>query len=412
MILDPGRALTLTAVSLFSGCGGFCEGVELAGFKVKVAVEWDKAACETYRYNFPKIPLFEGDIHDFLPEKGGDHRKKYALDEVDLVFGGPPCQGFSQIGPRVLSDGRNELYLQYARIVESIKPRAFLLENVPNILLMNKGSFRDAILEHFRSIGYQNASYVKLTAADFGVPQTRDRVFFFGTRDDLRSADELTLAASAALAKLRVDKRVTVAEAIGDLPDEIVPSGETMSYMEAKTTSAFIKEMRLDTSGAIYGKTAKRKRGLGPKDKLELHNHHTKGIQERRLKLIALLAPGAKGDSLPKEVWSGARPEKWRRLHPDLPSYTILAQMHRDLSEWVHPRLQRWITVREAARLQSFHDGFVFRSSEWQMLKQVGNAVPPLLGRAVAHMIHDILKDVRSAPASVKTEAARLKEAA
>lgn len=81
---------------------------------------------------------------------------------------------------------------------------------------------------------------------------------------------------------------------------------------------------------------------------------------------------------------SGARPEKWRRLHPDQPAYTILAQMHRDLSEWVHPKFERWITVREAARLQSFHDGFEFQTSEWQMLKQIGNAVPPLLGRALA----------------------------
>jgi DNA (cytosine-5)-methyltransferase 1 len=93
-----------------------------------------------------------------------------------------------------------------------------------------------------------------------------------------------------------------------------------------------------------------------------------------------------KGDSLPAGVWNGSRPEKWRRLHPDRPAYTILAQMHRDLSEWVHPDHQRWITVREAARLQSFHDGFVFKSSEWQMLKQIGNAVPPLLGRAICRV--------------------------
>src|SRR5580658_922249 len=92
----------------------------------------------------------------------------------------------------------------------------------------------------------------------------------------------------------------------------------------------------------------------------------------------------AKADSLPKDVWDGARPEKWRRLHPDRPAYTILAQMHRNLSEWVHPRFERWITVREAARLQSFHNGFEVKSSEWQMLKQIGNAVPPLLGRALA----------------------------
>lgn len=87
---------------------------------------------------------------------------------------------------------------------------------------------------------------------------------------------------------------------------------------------------------------------------------------------------------MPKEIWNGARPEKWRRLDPDKAAYTILAQMHRDLSEWVHPSFERWITVREAARLQSFHDGFEFKTSEWQMLKQIGNAVPPLLARALA----------------------------
>ena len=139
--------------------------------------------------------------------------------------------------------------------------------------------------------------------------------------------------------------------------------------------------MRLDRDGRWYSKAYKQQAAGG---RLRLLNHHTKEIQKRRKDLIALLEPGAKADSLPKEVWNGARPEKWRRLDPSQPAYTILAQMHRDLSEWVHPGFERWITVREAARLQSFHDGFEFKTSEWQMLKQIGNAVPPLLGRALA----------------------------
>jgi DNA (cytosine-5)-methyltransferase 1 len=150
--------------------------------------------------------------------------------------------------------------------------------------------------------------------------------------------------------------------------------------------------MRLDTAGGPYSKVAKRQRAIGKDDALLLHNHHTKEMQAKRAHLISFLKPGAKADSLPKEIWNGARPEKWRRLHPDLPSYTILAQMHRDLSEWVHPWLERWITVREAARLQSFHDGFVFKSSEWQQLKQVGNAVPPLLAYAAARMVKSVLE--------------------
>ncbi len=380
-----------TALSLFSGCGGFCEGVELAGFEVKAAVEMDRFACQTYRANFPKTPLFEGDIHEFLQGAGAEHRAKYGLDGIDLVFGGPPCQGYSQIGPRDLFDNRNELYLQYARIVKLLQPRVFLMENVPNLLLMEKGHFRDAILQHFASIGYRNTTYLKTSAADYGVPQTRERVFFFGTRDDLDMPVELRGYAEGVLRGLRVKRHVTVAEAIDDLPDEIVHSGHSMPYPPADKPSSYMRQMRLDFAGTLYSKAAKRRRGIGPNDADVLFNHHTKEIQDRRKALIALLAPGAKADSLPKAIWDGARPEKWRRLHPDLPSYTILAQMHRDLSEWVHPRLERWITVREAARLQSFHDGFVFQSSEWQMLKQVGNAVPPMLAHAAARMTRALL---------------------
>lgn len=383
------------AVSLFAGCGGFCEGAELAGFEVAVAVEWDKYACMTYRENFPKTPLFEGDIHEFL-KPGSDHETRYKLQGIDLVFGGPPCQGFSQIGPRDLLDDRNVLYREFARVIRRLNPRMFVMENVPNLLLMQKGHFRDAILNHFSELGYSNTTFVKLSAADFGVPQTRERVFFFGTRDDDKSSADLHKFAAAFLDNLKVEKHVTVWEAIGDLPAKVVHSGEVADYPELPTGSShFMKSMRLDAAGGPYTKAGKRRRAIDKKDGLALHNHHTKEMLEKRAKLISYLKPGAKADSLPKHIWNGARPEKWRRLHPDLPSYTILAQMHRDLSEWVHPKLERWITVREAARLQSFHDGFVFKGSEWQQLKQVGNAVPPLLGLAISKVAMAILQQMQ-----------------
>lgn len=389
-----------TAVSLFSGCGGFCEGVELAGFDVKVAVEWDRFACETYRANFPRTPLFEGDIHEFLTGEQEEAHRKLCGDEVDLVFGGPPCQGYSQIGPRELLDERNSLYQQYARVVTALRPKMFLMENVPNILLMEKGHFRDVILSHFSGLGYGNTTFLKMSAADYGVPQNRERVFFFGTRDDQQLSLDLKAYATAVLRKLKVDKPVTVWEAIGDLPKKVVPSGETMAYGVVKEPGAFLRMMRLDYSAGPYTPAMMRKRAIG-RGNLVLHNHHTKEMQAKRAHLISFLKPGEKADSLPKEIWNGARPEKWRRLHPDLPSYTILAQMHRDLSEWVHPKLERWITVREAARLQSFHDGFIFMSSEWQMLKQIGNAVPPLLGFAAARMSRAILSAAEGRPESV-----------
>lgn len=382
-----------TALSLFSGCGGFCEGMKTAGFDIRAAVEMDRFACETYRHNFPSTPLIEGDVHNFLKPRSSD-AKKYRLDDLDVVFGGPPCQGYSQIGTRRLDDERNQLYLQYTRIVEKLRPRVFLMENVPNMVLLNKGHFRKLILKKFASIGYSNAIVLRLSAADFGVPQLRQRVIFVGTRDEDEFAFDLESFCEAVLDSLRVRKHVTVKEAIGDLPRNVVHSGETMAYPPSENLSRFQKMMRLDHGVAHYTKPAKRQRGLGDAEDV-LHNHHTKEIQARRAHLISMLEPGKKADSLPKEIWDGKRPEKWRRLHPNEPSYTILAHMHRDLSEWVHPYLNRWITVREAARLQSFHDGFVFQGSEWQQLKQIGNAVPPLMAHALGTLAQEVLKATR-----------------
>ncbi|MFP2896034.1 DNA cytosine methyltransferase [Corallococcus sp. 4LFB] len=384
----------LKALSLFSGCGGFCEGVHLAGFDVRTAVEWDKFAAATYRYNFPETRLVEGDVRDFLRGSGTKERAEHGLDELDLLFGGPPCQGYSQIGTRKLTDERNDLYLEFVRVLARLKPRAFIMENVPNLLLLNKGHYKHLVLEALRGAGYSNTTVLRVVASDYGVPQERNRVFFIGTHDRFEFPHNMEMFASNALARLRVKRPVTVWEAIGDLPKSVVPSGCVMPYPE-EVFSPFQREMRIDFDGSIYSSAVKKMRGIQHHEQVELHNHHTKEIQERRLALIALLQAGKKADSLPKAIWDGKRPEKWRRLHPDQPAYTLLANMHRDLSEFVHPSLQRWITVREAARLQSFHDGFVFVGSEWQQLKQIGNAVPPLLALAMGTVAKLAVKALR-----------------
>lgn len=376
---------TYRAVSLFSGCGGFCEGVRLEGFEVAAAVEWDRFASETYRHNFPEVPLFVGDIHDFLNPVSDKWRSEATRfdsvdhSSVDMVFGGPPCQGYSQIGTRILDDPRNELYLQYVRILKTLRPRVFLMENVPNMLLLAKGRFKREVLQALAEAGYTNSGVLLVSASDYGVPQLRKRAIFFGVRDGL----DLEVSAEAFLGAALAEEWQpcqTVRQAIEDLPEQTAIHYEDLPYPRSRMVSDILDEVRLDSDGRWYSQAYK----LRVAGRRRLLNHHTKEIQARRRDLIALLAPGAKANSLPKKVWNGARPEKWRRLHPDEPAYTILAQMHRDLSEWVHPEYQRWISVREAARLQSFHDGFEFKSSEWQMLKQIGNAVPPLLARALA----------------------------
>jgi len=382
----------LKAVSLFSGIGGFCEGVKEAGFEILCAVEKDKYAAENYRLNFPETPLFEGDIANFLNENSSeiytDQLSEYiGQSKVDLLFGGPPCQGYSQIGPRDAADPRNELYLEMTRLATALNPKYILIENVPNMLLMKQGMFRERITSALNSAGYDNIGIKLFNAADYGVPQTRTRVFILAAKKEqvvpsMQGILEIT-------AESMMQERVSVDEAIGDLPNAIASdSGVTLRYPDGNNLTEFQKEMRLDCSGVFYSKKDKMHHYSQHDPILRLHNHHTKDIRERRLNLIKLLAPGAKADSLPKEVWNNARPEKWRRFDGSLPAHTLLAQMHRDLSEWVHPHLNRWITVREALRLQSFHDGFVLKTSEWQMLKQVGNAVPPLLAYVPSMAIH------------------------
>jgi DNA (cytosine-5)-methyltransferase 1 len=375
--------------------------MKLVGFSIAAAAEIDRFACETYRHNFPDVPLFEGDVAHFLrrgePAWERDRLRFNGLgaprSRVDLVFGGPPCQGYSQIGTRILNDPRNRLYSEYVRVLNELRPRVFIMENVPNMLLLARGRFKREVLAAFAAAGYENCAVAIVAATDYGVPQLRQRAIFFGVRDNSDLGCDAADWMELVLAGERADT-VTVREALADLPREVaqgnVHSGyDSLPYPSSRRSSLFLDDMRLDRNGPHYSSAYKTAQAGSPR---RLWNHHTKEIQERRRNLIAMLAPGAKADSLPVEVWNGTRPEKWRRLHPDRPAYTLMAQMHRDLSEWIHPDHDRWITVREAARIQSFHDGFVFRSSEWQMLKQIGNAVPPLLGRAIGRIAWQALE--------------------
>ena len=207
------------------------------------------------------------------------------------------------------------------------------MENVPNMLMMHGGHFRDRALDAFSEAGYHNSAVRVLHASDFGVPQLRKRAIFMGIRDDLDLCSDAGAWMDAVAIAERREER-TVWEAICDLPKDVAVDNAPLPYPRSATRNPILDELRLDRDGLFYSADEKRARLAGP----ELHNHHTKEIQERRRHLISYLKQGMKADSLPKELWNGARPEKWRRLDPDAPAYTILAQMHRDLSEWVHPR--------------------------------------------------------------------------
>jgi DNA (cytosine-5)-methyltransferase 1 len=390
------NAVPMTALSLFSGIGGMCLGVKKAGFRIVAAVEHDKYASENYRLNFPDVPFFEGDIARFLDKQ--KHLTEAEMvsgklnkGQLDLLFGGPPCQGYSQIGPRDIADPRNEMYLEVCRLADLLQPKFILIENVPNMLLMKKGMFKERIVKALKKIGYSKICINVLNAVDFGVPQARKRVFIIATKPETLSFDLQDIFEN--VSQLLTGRQVCVNDAISDLPKRIAKeSGESLSYPATNDLSNFQRELRLDTEGKIFSLEEKLVSFRKHQDEILLLNHHTKEIQAKRLELIKLLKPGKKADSLPKEVWNNARPEKWRRFDGYQPAHTLLAQMHRDLSEWVHPKFHRFITVREALRLQSFPDSFVLKTSEWQQLKQVGNAVPPFLGRIPALVVRIALE--------------------
>jgi DNA (cytosine-5)-methyltransferase 1 len=386
------------AISLFSGAGGFCEGVRLAGYEVICAVENDRDASRTHSANFPEVPLFSSDIRKFLRDEkpGVPGKNDLAAQEIDLVYGGPPCQGFSQIGPRDPRDPRNLLYKEFVRVIAEISPKIFVMENVPNILAMRNGHYSDQIAKAFRNAGYRRTAIFTLLASHFGVPQNRKRVFFIGLRNGLQLNVAFEDLCTQLFGKQKCKRTVTVRQALSDLPASVSEDDDPLPYPKLRPGRCpdYQRLMRLDCDTSLLTAVFKRRQLNG---NVSLFNHHTKSIGSRRQRIIEAIQPGMRGDSLPEQLWNGTRAHKWRRLDPQLPSYTILAQMHRDLSEWIHPEYNRWITVREAARLQSFHDGFIFHGSEVQQLKQVGNAVPPLMALAIARAAAQLLEALQGA---------------
>jgi DNA (cytosine-5)-methyltransferase 1 len=278
--VEPGRKPSQrrerpSAVSLFSGAGGFCEGVRLADYDVVCAVEADRDACRTHSTNFPEVPLFAGDIQRFLRDKrpGIPSKKELTTRGIDLVYGGPPCQGFSQIGPRDIKDPRNLLYRQFTRILKALAPRSFIMENVPNILAMRNGGYRDEILHSFSEAGYKRISVNTLLASDFGVPQDRRRVFFIGVQDDLLFGDDFDTVCSRLLTECRSERRVTVQQAISDLPAEVSPDDKALPYPKRRRGryAEYQQLMRLDFDTSLLSIASKTAR---LDNDPELHNHH------------------------------------------------------------------------------------------------------------------------------------------
>lgn len=346
----------MKVIDLFAGVGGLSLGFSQEGFEIVFANEYDKSIAASFKKNHPNTEVDDRDIRDidfdqtFLPYRG----------KITVVMGGPPCQGFSQKGKRIgMKDDRNFMFQQFVRVVKTVEPEFFILENVPNILTAENGYFKQEIIDMFSELGYDVKAKV-LKAENFGVPQKRRRAVFLGRKG-----------------KLNFDipegnrEYTTVSDAIDDLP--VLHSGEGLeiSRYDKLAKSQYQKIMR-NNSKTLYNHIATK---------------HSK-IALERLSLIGL--NGDKHD-LPshhrtKSIHSGT----WSRIKPQGFARTITTRFDTPSSgQFTLPYQDRCLTIREAARIQSFPDSFIFYGTKSNQMLQVGNAVPPLVARGLAKAIKE-----------------------
>jgi DNA (cytosine-5)-methyltransferase 1 len=341
----------LNAIDLFCGAGGMSLGLKMAGYNVRLGLDFVKDCELTHDLNFPGIPFICGDISDV---KGADILDKIGLKkgELTLVSGGPPCQGFSTINgkSRFLENPKNKLFVEFVRIIEELSPTWFLMENVYGLITMESGKVRDAIFEAFNNIGYSVDARV-LNAADYGVPQNRKRTIFIGNNKGYKI----------------------------EFPEPT--HGESISQLDFFSSQQL--EPYVTVGDALSGITNKSK----------LHNHilpvHDKLVLER----MSYVPEGGDQRFIPEGI---KPPQKFKntygRLHRAKPSNTIHTRFDvASTGSLYHPTENRALTVREGARLQSFPDNFKFAGKKGSQYRQVGNAVPPLLARAIGEKLLEIM---------------------
>lgn len=349
----------LVGVDIFSGAGGLSLGAEMAGVHIAFAVENNKSAAETYRFNHPETPVLCADIHDINPL---EHLPHLNPNDQLIVFGGPPCQGFSTSNTvtRNMRNPNNSLFEEFVRFVSVLNPDWFLFENVEGFMRFEKGKIRNLVKKCFEDLGY-TVNDALLTASDYGVPQHRNRYIMVGNRHGV-----------AFQFPEKQEKVYTVADAISDLPT--LANGqmeERMSYaLSLSKASEYARKMR-----------------KGSKASMQNYVSRNADYVVERYKYIK---QGQNWEAIPSELMQNYKDRNnchsgiYKRLIPSKPSIVISNYRKNML---IHPWTDRGLSVREAARLQSFPDTFIFKGTLMDIQQQIGNAVPPLLAKSTFESI-------------------------
>ncbi|WP_329135292.1 DNA cytosine methyltransferase [Streptomyces sp. NBC_00670] len=371
-----------TAIDLFSGAGGASLGLVRAGFNLRLSVDLHPMYGETHAANLPG-QFLAADLKELDAEKIAN-TAAIKVDELDVLFAGPPCQGFSMLGSRVIWDERNNLFKEVLRVGAALRPKAIVIENVPGLVTLANGAYLRAILEGLKKIGYE-ASCAELLAAAYGAPQMRWRLIIVAWREDLGiphgygfpqpthgSSPIGHLLPNCSILPEELRGFVTAREALGDLP--AIEAGGQSDVYRGNPESAYQKTMR---------------QGLTT----ELYNHYAAALSAVNLERLALLKPGQDWrdlpyDLLPPGMQRAKRKDhtrRYRRMTWDgIPRSVVTRFRDPKTGEYTHPEQDRTISIREAARLQGFPDNFIFHGTRSSQYEQVGNAVPVPLAEAIA----------------------------
>jgi DNA (cytosine-5)-methyltransferase 1 len=351
--------MKLSAIDLFSGCGGFSFGFEQAGINIKLGVDNDITALKTFEKNHKSSKGLNLDLHD--PKSIRKITKELNGINVDIIIGGPPCQGFSLTGTRNENDKRNTLFYTFFDLAKKINPNAIVIENVPGIANLYGGKVKEEIYRLCKKMGY-TCVHKEIFAPDYGVPQIRKRVFFVALKQKYGVFEFPNPQYSP-------KNYITCQDAIGDLPSLENEIGISQISHNKQAKSPFQKKMR--------------------KRSKFIFNHERTEHTDHVISVISLVPEGGNHKNLPPGVGDSRKfNEAWTRYHSKKPSKTIDTG-HRN---HFHYKWNRVPTVRENARLQTFPDNFIFLGNKTQQYKQVGNAVPPLLGEIIAKQILKYLK--------------------
>lgn len=357
-----------TAIDLFCGAGGLSEGFRQAGFRVLVGNDIDESAGETFKSTHGEAEFLSGPIES-VTAKRLLASSGLSKGELTVLIGGPPCQAYSVYNhQRGMHDDRANLFREYLRIVKSLKPEWVVMENVTGITSVAGGVVVDQIKAELAKFGYRVETNI-LKAEQFGVPQERRRIFFIGTRT------EAPISFPERAHGPDLDPFTTVWDAIGDLPE--IKNGEDSGVASyAKPPKGWYQQY-------IRGNS------------VEVHNHAAPKLADINLERMKHIPPGGSWREIPPELLPAGmkrarrcdHTKRYGRMLPGGLSCTVLTKCDVHWGAYIHPCQERAITVREAARLQSFPDWFVFKGTKTDQYVQVGNAVPPLLGRNVAEAI-------------------------